>query len=176
MEEGSTSTEYESYYQSTQYVYLDEPLRKVGDCADYIDVNTGEVVRMVGKVDQIGFFNNYGLTSNGSFYRHYITLNPAMVKGTRLLGYSNVLPCNVNGWDSWQEEQLYLGQSNTGIYIITSQSYNSWEDLKNYLTNNGQNELEILYQLEAPTTETIEVPLIPNGAKITVLTTLVPSK
>ena len=47
IEEGETATEYEPYTSSTQHIYLDEPLRKVGDYADYIDFKNQKVVRFV---------------------------------------------------------------------------------------------------------------------------------
>ena len=40
IEEGTTLSNYESYVEpKTTNIYLDEPLRKVGDYADYIDFN-----------------------------------------------------------------------------------------------------------------------------------------
>ena len=48
IEYGTTATEYEPYQGSeTIHIYLDEPLRKVGDYADYIDFKKGKVVRNV---------------------------------------------------------------------------------------------------------------------------------
>lgn len=48
IEEGEVATEYEPYVEPvTTNIYLDEPLRKVGDYADYIDFESGKVVRNV---------------------------------------------------------------------------------------------------------------------------------
>lgn len=48
---GTQEVEYEEYQGETCNIYLDEPLRKVGDAADYIDFKTGKVVRYIGKID-----------------------------------------------------------------------------------------------------------------------------
>lgn len=46
IEEGTIATDYEPYVEP-KYIYLDEPLRKVGDYSDYIDFKNGKVVRNV---------------------------------------------------------------------------------------------------------------------------------
>lgn len=55
IEEGSSSTAYEPYKGSqTTHIYLDEPLRKVGDYADYIDFKNQNVVRKIEVLDDTG--------------------------------------------------------------------------------------------------------------------------
>lgn len=52
LELGETATEYEPYrVPVTANIYLDEPLRKIGDYADYIDFKGQRVVRKVGVLD-----------------------------------------------------------------------------------------------------------------------------
>ena len=51
-EKGSTCSEYEPYIVKTHNIYLDEPLRKVGDTYDYIDFASKKVVRNVEVVDE----------------------------------------------------------------------------------------------------------------------------
>lgn len=52
LELGETATEYEPYrVPVTANIYLDEPLRKIGDYADYIDFKGQRVVRRVGVLD-----------------------------------------------------------------------------------------------------------------------------
>ena len=49
-EEGTIATEYEPYVEPiTTNVFLDEPLRKIGDYADYIDFKENKVIRNVDK-------------------------------------------------------------------------------------------------------------------------------
>lgn len=47
LELGSTATSYEPYTSETKHIYLDEPLRKVGNYADYVDFENQKVVRQV---------------------------------------------------------------------------------------------------------------------------------
>ena len=55
LEIGDTATEYEPYNSGeTKHIYLDEPLRKVGDYADYIDYRNQKVIRQVEVLDDTG--------------------------------------------------------------------------------------------------------------------------
>ena len=55
IEEASSATAYEPYKGSeTMHIYLDEPLRKVGDYADYIDFKNQKVVRKVKEKQLVG--------------------------------------------------------------------------------------------------------------------------
>lgn len=59
IEKGSTATDYEPYHTPiTTNVYVDEPLYKVGDYADYIDFDNNQVVRNIV---------NYTFTGNESW-------------------------------------------------------------------------------------------------------------
>ena len=50
IEEDSSITEYEPYHEPiTTHIYLNEPLRKIGDYADYIDFKNKRVVRNIVK-------------------------------------------------------------------------------------------------------------------------------
>lgn len=55
LEKGSSATEYEPYKgRITEHIYLDEPIRKVDDYSDYIDLKGQRVVRKVGVSDNTG--------------------------------------------------------------------------------------------------------------------------
>ena len=52
LERGTSATEYEPYIEPiAQNIYLDEPLRKVGDYADYIDFKNQKIVRNIKEED-----------------------------------------------------------------------------------------------------------------------------
>lgn len=52
LEEGTEATPYEPYFEPKVYnIYLNEPLRKVGDYADYIDGKRKKVVRNINYID-----------------------------------------------------------------------------------------------------------------------------
>lgn len=54
LEENNTATEYQQYMLQEYDIYTDEPLRKVGDTADYIDYSGGQIVRNVDVIDDSG--------------------------------------------------------------------------------------------------------------------------
>ena len=54
LEKGTTATSYEPYSGETKHIYLDKPLRKVGDYADYVDFENQKVVRQVEALDNTG--------------------------------------------------------------------------------------------------------------------------
>lgn len=55
IEEGTSATEYEPYIPPvTTNIFLDEPLRKVGNYADYVDFERQKVVRNVEVLDDTG--------------------------------------------------------------------------------------------------------------------------
>ena len=58
LEEGTKATAYEPYKNVTKNIYLDEPLRGIGNYKDYIDFETKTVVRKIKEVE---------LTSNSPF-------------------------------------------------------------------------------------------------------------
>lgn len=59
--------EYEPYTSSTQHIYLDEPLRGIGDYRDYIDFRNKKVVRNIYKRVFVGT-ENWINTNVGRFY------------------------------------------------------------------------------------------------------------
>ena len=49
LEYGDKATEYEPYKETITNIYLDSPLRSIGEYADYIDFKTGKIVRNINK-------------------------------------------------------------------------------------------------------------------------------
>ena len=55
LEIADTATEYEPYNgEETKHIYLDEPLRKVGDYADYVGFENQKVIRQIEVLDSTG--------------------------------------------------------------------------------------------------------------------------
>lgn len=54
VEQGIVETSYSPYMSQEYDIYTDEPLRKVGDTADYIDYEKGQMVKMVDVLDDTG--------------------------------------------------------------------------------------------------------------------------
>ena len=167
---------------TTNNIYLNEPLRKIGDYADYIDFENRKVVRKIYKHsitinDTWYFFND---TTIYNLYRQsvMITDKRSMVSGSRVPGLCNVLISNKGGWNYWYDETVHFGQANSAIYFITKNKYSTVTEIYNYLSNNGENEVYIMYTLATPIEEEIELPNIPTIKGTTILevdTTIQPS-
>lgn len=180
IEAGSTATEYDPYYQSTQNIYLDEPLRKIGNVADYIDLETGEVVRMVGKFVLDGS-ESWGIPySEVEGYTPFRITNMSNWKGNGAEFICNMLEYSGNGYikkynccagyDS-NSPQLFLILSNDLIPLNDTTALKQW--LKDLYDNNTP--MYVIHMLATPITEYVDVSNIPVGATISVLTTLAPS-
>jgi len=70
--EGNTVSSYEPYFSpTTTNIYLSEPLRKLGSYSDYIDFESGKVVRKINYNETTGLFNEIARYSNYSRYGGY---------------------------------------------------------------------------------------------------------
>ena len=152
----------------TTNIYLDEPLRKLGDYADYIDFKESKIYRYsaVKYITKDWSWTRNTSTTTKGMYGNYISMD--MEKGTRLPGYCNVLPANKQGWNAWTYPQIHFGQANRAPYIITETQMATNEDLYNYLSNNGEVEPYIVYikgdidGIIEPTEEELQLPSIPG--------------
>lgn len=75
LERGSSNTSYEEYKApTTTNIYLKEPLRKTGDYADYIDFESGKIVRktakytLTGKENWVAYGNGYAYYTDSAGY------------------------------------------------------------------------------------------------------------
>ena len=104
LEEGETATAYEPYHAPiTTNIYLDEPLRKIGDYADYIDFKKGKVIRKIGEKTFSTGGNSYtSSTSNKEiffsldiFSRFSIYLSPIPLLGTFITLLNETSSCGL---------------------------------------------------------------------------------
>lgn len=66
LEKGPTSTDYEPYREENINIYLNEPLRKIGDYTDYVDFASGKETYQITKIELDGTENfNVSVTDNG---------------------------------------------------------------------------------------------------------------
>lgn len=177
LELGSTATEYEPYHKydipitvtgtrsETTHIYLDEPLRKVGDYADYIDFKNQKVIRKIAKKTYIGQSNE--AWNNGSSDNHIKYIIPVPndfsngygLEGT--YGLSNIFVCK------------FANEAHT--FYFTGDKSNSWrrnvfyndteltvDEWKSKLTewNEIGNPLTIYYPLLTSREETISLPAL----------------
>ena len=175
VELGSIATEYEPYHEpTTTNIYLDEPLRKVGDYADYIDYIRKKVVRnifhcslldIVGGVQSGTMYSNTGLCRvqeyvNPSANMLIAPLSRSMKGGTKINDDSVGLYFE----DLYKTLYCYFNSNAVGLTEGMSSSEIA-DTIKQYIQDN---EIDIYYVLKTPIEETIELPKIPThqGANI----------
>lgn len=166
LEVGTTMpTSFEPYIAPvTTNIFLDEPLRKVGDYADYIDYDKQKVVRKVARTDSLRAGNIYNWIN-----RHGITTESVLkYTSTRLKGMSNRL--NVFTASGNETCTFWLGVSNRIIYWvgildvlgIYSDSKTSKEMIEEFNTWLADNPTYVIYPLATPTEEPVTLPVLPQ--------------
>ena len=187
---------YEPYYKPATYnIYLDEPLRKVGNYADYIDLKEGKVVRNVYEANISDIFNNRTVTYN-TIYRKFtnvirfgyslggLGLKNAISYRAPML--CNILPAVNNGFTTDREIIFVHNYMVTHFYAsyskdrlgITDEDTNEQilQKQKDYIKNNN---IIILYPPNTPSEKAITLPNIQldqGTNNITVGTNIAPSK
>ena len=147
----------------TTHIYLDEPLRKVGDYADYIDFKNQKVVRNVKELElneSIGF----GVYKSGSF-EGFMTYRKEMLSGNRDYGYCT----HINNIPFDTKSRIWFGVDNNVIFMSFPDIYNQGEtdDERKaafYTFLLAQTEagtpVKVIYILKTPTEETISLPAL----------------
>lgn len=164
----------------TTSIYLDEPLRAVGDYKDYIDFENGSVIRNVAEYtftgDEIWANRSSSLNVSGKSRFSLSNILNQYPKGFDIKALSNFSIVNtISGAiaDTDFGIQLY-NSSHTIVYFTTEEM--TINDFKTWLKDNN---IKIVYQLETPDdTETINLPAIPTHKGTTIIevdTTIKPS-
>lgn len=83
VEYGSKATKYEPFSETRYKIYLDEPLRKVGDVADYIDFSNQKVIRYID--------NNYNVMEK-PVEQSIDVPTISLIKGTTILSVETEVP------------------------------------------------------------------------------------
>lgn len=167
IEIGDKNTDFQSYIEpTTTNIYLNEPLRKVGNYADYIDFKSGKVVRNVEKF----VFNGSELwvaQSSGAYLLNQLQYRPLSAMCDKFIFENTTTTWTENGKFGWSKEgTLWCAQTK---YTAT----NTW---KTWLSENN---MMVYCQLQTPIEETITLPRLPayeDYTKIEVLTEIAPSK
>ena len=120
-------------------IYLDEPLRKIGDYSDYIDFKNGKVVRNIKEVVLNGSEDWY--TSSG-------TSQVAFNKGVGYIHDTTKLPCNISSNCQMPNNNLY--------FYSTGYSLADWKTILS--TTNAI----VCGRLATPIEEPITLPNIPT--------------
>lgn len=143
LEKGESSTEYKQYKGKETIIYLDEPLRKIGDVADYIDLENKIVVRRVGEKIFDGT-ENFHTYENGVYYG--------------LLHDYNI-PAISNYYSNNTEDEIYFTSTNNSnaIHFRVNETADEFKTLLQERYNNNQ-PLKVLYALNELEFESIDVP------------------
>lgn len=167
IEEGDKATSYEQYKEPVTYnIYLDEPLRKVGDYADYIDLKNKKVVRKVveKKYNGTESWRITGETTLPEGYTSFVlsdtTVLPRYGKNIKVTPISNKLECYAGGSAGIKEKKEILVVDKDSYYsirpriLISRLSENTEEAWKSWLT---ENPITVDYALDTPTEENITI-------------------
>jgi hypothetical protein len=183
LEEGSVATEYEPYHEPmTTNIYVNEPLRKVENHADYIDFKKGKIYRYIKTYDITGE-EAWKKALDGNLYTRYYSSFTTDVLGDRT---TNNGMCNILNSVSFDELSLNLKEciatwyqsdsSRTRIDIcLSNDRLTTADELMVWLKANP---VKLIYFLLTPAEETIELPNIPTFKGTTILevdTTIQPS-
>ncbi len=150
LEEGTESTDFEAYEEKTTNIFLDEPLRKVGNYSDYIDLINKKIVRNIK--EKI-------FTGNETYYTKYL---PELLFKLTETDYMKYLSSSQTRQMSNYGYDFYPSNS-AGSYIgisINKLGYENYEDFLNIIKekNNEGNPIVSEYILATATEKTLEIP------------------
>ncbi len=169
IEENDTATEYEEYSENTANIYLDEPLRKVGDYSDYIDLINKKIIRNIATT-KIGDLKNLTYYESSTAYPYgFFTGTPTLKRKNGLNLISNVFQ-NIQ---NFKTNKGIFGNSSGGNIYIVDNSYTTVNDLTNALKDG-----EIYFILDSTNivdSNLIDIELMDNIKHININTETSPS-
>ena len=149
-------------------IYLDEPLRKIGDYADYIDFENGVVVRNIKRTELTGSAIRYNWNGrNGVYFLHMLDDNYNMNKNAvsnRCIHWTSHPAYDTNNIVMW------LGMGNKVVYwvgILDCLGFTTTTELDNWL---AENLTYVYYATNTPTETQMELPKLPTLKGTTVIT------
>lgn len=168
LELGSTATEYEPYKQpTTTTIYLDEPLRKIGDYADILDYKNKKVVRNIKEVRLTGSEDWVRTSTQNSYeggdkYRFYYRTD--IIGMTAVATQSNKY-IGVRAVDTWNSIEGVSSNSGTNQWLIIydeDKATLTTTEFKEFIKSEfyGDNPIIVDYVLATPVEEVVEMPEI----------------
>ena len=175
LEYGTEPTEYEPYQEPiTTNIYLDEPLRKIGDYTDYIDYKNKKIVRKINEFVVDGNTNKFQILVSSANNRAQFRLVNALSTNYLIpTAFCTHFAYNTTVYrDTAYDELGFI--SHTGFYYFrftTSSPINTTALANEWLIEqyNAGTPMKVLYILATPTEETIELPKIPTLKGTTIL-------
>ena len=176
IEKGNTATEYEPYVEPQIHnIYLDEPLRKINDYADYIDFEKKQVVRQIKEVTISSFGEGLQKLSDVNGYYRYETTGRVSDKLFTEQKSENIL-CTALSVITYSEHanNTIAERTNLNYLRILTSDYATVEELNQAIGNE-----KVYYVLAEESPSNIELPNIPTHKGTTILsvdTQIQPSK
>ena len=139
----------------TTNIYLNEPLRKIGDYADYIDFKNSKVVRQLKHL-RLTSDLNWISASSGSFPYKYCNVSD-IASGVP----DKTFMCNnyqIIAKNTYNTDQRICYRLNYNGFFVTDSNYVYVDDFNEMLDNNN---VYVIYPINQ-TEETIELPNIPT--------------
>lgn len=176
IEECETATTYEPYFDPvTTNIYLDEPLRKIGDYADYIDFENKKVIRKIKLVElnkdmnwslYISVANHFQVVIGDNYYN----INANLVMS--------------NYYQAKKSENTYYWPGDYAVISVDgsrirfkNKDISTLEEWINWLSS-LEEKLYVIYRLATPAEETIELPTISTNKGTNIIevdTSILPS-
>ena len=159
LEYGDKATEYEPYKETITNIYLDSPLRSIGEYADYIDFRNKKVIRMIKNIKFNGNEKWYKYPNKD--YSYYIESLDAIQKYYLLI--SNYFQTDISCLDirpairfinNTPSRRMYIFDNSDNTLFASLDGLSSWLQEK-YLSGNP---LSVDYVLETPIEEKIDLP------------------
>ena len=162
IEEGTTLSNYESYVEpKTTNIYLDEPLRKVGDYADYIDFNEKKVVRNIKEIS----LNNLSWAKTGNaFYSSVIDDVADEINSTKIKSDKFTVQAKTTN------NSMYINHKK--VYVWNS-NYSDVSQFKSIINNS-----KLYYVLTTPQEQLVDLPnieLLDGSSTLSINTSVSPS-
>ena len=179
IEKGSTVTDYEPYVTPiTNNIYLNEPLRKIGDYSDYIDLKNSKVIRNTGEYAIIGNESMAQYSTSQTFYFNNV-LNGVRYDSSSMVMSNYYKGQIAGGGTSHTTGDVWVQATNAYPRTYFGTTYTTGQDFRNFLTSkyNSGNPVMIYYQLATPTEEDLSIYHTSYGeyTNISVDTSLSPS-
>ena len=172
--------DYEPYHEPiTTHIYLDEPLRKVGDYADYIDFKNQKVVRNIFKQSlnatsiykKLNSVIRLGCRNNSARQKHdyhilstIFNYNPGWTADVECIFHHNVN--NYNYYWSIYWNRLGLTYDGTNVYRTDDASQTPLTDSEiisianEWLSTLPDKDKEVYMILDTPTEESVSLPTL----------------
>ena len=158
IEKGSTPTEYEQYIgNQTHTIYLDQPLRKVGDVADYIEIKDG-IVKVVRNVGEYVVTGNEDWLQFSTATTYYTTAITDAKYASDVLCISNKYQGKKSaGGSAYSNTSAWFQSVDTyKRFYLSNSDYESLEDFKAYLKDQyNKGDFIIIQYVLANSKETI---------------------